>query len=81
MPQVFPDFDLPEVKRFYMQGVVLKQPCPSCEKELTWDAGDDYLMYPCNGGEYTIHFHCKKCNEDFEIIYQFDFTVTATAKK
>lgn len=78
MAQKFPDFDLPEVKRFTLNGVVLKAPCPTCKKELTWDGGEDYLQFPCNGGEYTIAFWCTDCEEEHNQDYRFDFELTVT---
>ncbi len=74
----FLDFDLPEVKRFRMPGVLLTQNCISCKKELTWDGASEYLMYPCNGGEYTIAFWCEDCDVDTTVDYKFDFVLTVT---
>ena len=78
MIRKFPNFELPEVKRFYLNGVVLKEPCPQCGKELTWDGGFDYLMEPCNSEIHTFTFACSDCNLDFELDYKFQFDLTVT---
>lgn len=52
--------ELPEVKRFYMPGIVLKGTCPTCGKELERDLGSDYLSY----GETKTTLTCEPDDDD-----------------
>jgi len=49
-------------KRFYIPGVVLKDNCPKCKKEVELDMAVRYLSYPSIGGKEKVHFYC--CEDD-----------------
>jgi hypothetical protein len=46
---------LPEVKRFYMEGIILKSTCPVCGRLAVRDLGWDYLSY----GSMVADFICE----------------------
>jgi hypothetical protein len=48
-----------EVKRFYVPGLVVKMPCPSCGKDMTWDGEDQYLMYGALNTPEEIFLGCR----------------------
>ena len=51
---------LPEQKRCYVPGIVVKSVCPKCGTPFEMDLGEQYLSY----GGLDFHAYCR--NEDCE---------------
>jgi len=64
------------VKRLYLPGVVLKQKCKKCGKELTMDLSVEYLSYPCTNEPFAVCFGCDSCEEENMYDYVLGLTLT-----
>ena len=62
-----------DVKRFYLDGVIITCDCDKCGSILERDFGSDYLSYPTVGEPEDIEFWCEDCDHDI--------TKTMTIKK
>ena len=54
--------DISDIKRLYVKGLIIKENCPKCEKELKIDYSENYFTY--EDGEKTgeeLAFICKDC--------------------
>jgi hypothetical protein len=51
------------IKRCYVEGALVKHPCPTCGKECKTDLASSYLSHPINGARVTIYMFCAACDE------------------
>ena len=58
------EIDISDIKRLYVEDIVLKRPCPICTSELTYDFSENYISY---GSLSAIYFYCDECDEDYEV--------------
>lgn len=55
---------LPEVRRFYLPGVLLRYVCPKCGMNGSIDVGDIYMNYPTACGSYGLE--CVNWDDDLQ---------------
>lgn len=68
-------------KRLYLPFLV-KDHCPSCEKEWVWSAAEGrYLSYPTPGQEEDLMGYCEDCGTEWEVLVVFDVTLTPVEPK
>ena len=53
------------IKRFYLP-LVIKDKCPNCDGDITYDLGEQYLSYPILNEPETIGICCEACDLEFE---------------
>lgn len=56
-----------DVKRFYMDGVQFKRPCPNCKAEVEKDFAYDYLSFPKVNKPIHLHMYCTGCEHEWQI--------------
>ena len=55
-----------EIKQFYLP-VVIKDECPKCGNEVSYDLEDQYLSYPILNKAENIDLECEVCETEFQI--------------
>jgi len=68
------------VKRFYIDGVVLKEICPECGKILTTNLEEQYLSYPVIEMPEEIAFYCDDCDEYYNFKYIIEMHINKYKK-
>lgn len=61
-----------DVKRFRMNGVVLKTKCPKCGADHERDFGDHYLAYPSANEDFDETLYCSECFHEWEVRLRLD---------
>lgn len=64
-----------DVKRFYLDGVLIMADCPKCGYARCRDLGGDYLGYPNYGKPMPVAMYCEPCDFSFGIMVQLDISV------
>ena len=55
-----------DIKRCYIDGVIITKKCPNCGKDVEKDLGDDYISYPA--ADEVLHFYCwDGCDHEWEV--------------
>lgn len=57
---------IPDIKRFYLPGVVLKTTCPRCGTPKERDFGSNPLNYPELGPIY-LGLYCSHCEYEWNL--------------
>ena len=52
-------------KRFYVPGIVIKDNCPHCGTESTYDLSTSYLSHPTANKPIDFIQCCNKCNREW----------------
>lgn len=52
------------IKRLYLDGIVLYKPCPDCGTDIKIDMGEDYMSYPEVGTEEEVYYYCDECDTE-----------------
>lgn len=51
--------------------------CPYCGKDDCYEYSTDEFGFDSDGtGHYYADCHCKKCNDDFRLYTEFEYSVT-----
>ena len=66
-----------DIKRFYLEGLVLEDECPKCKSMMENDFGDEpgYLSYPTPGMPESVYFHCEDCDHEWEVKVVLDISL------
>ncbi len=62
------DKDALDIKRFYLNGLVLEDECPMCKSKVENDFGGEpgYLSYPTPGIPESVFLYCEDCDSEWE---------------
>lgn len=52
------------IKRFYLEGVTVTDPCPHCGEEQ--EMMEEYLSYPKMNKKIQLDFYCPECDCDWK---------------
>jgi transcription elongation factor Elf1 len=69
------DFELCDVKRFYLFGLTFTSNCPECGKECVFNGSSEYLSYPEVDKKQRIFFHCSDCEIGWEEFLKLNFDI------
>lgn len=69
-----------DVKRFYLEGIVIYENCPKCEKLIKFD-DSQYMSYPNLNRKETINILCENCDDFFEVSIKLTLKVEKYERK
>lgn len=56
---------------------ILDVPCKHCGSENTYQYDTDETEFSDDGsGHYHVDYHCKDCNENFRVYFDFEYKIT-----
>lgn len=64
-----------DVKRFYLDGVVVSGNCPKCKEPVELDLGEQYLSYPPMNKPFKESMYCQECDHEFEVKLRVNISV------
>lgn len=64
-----------DVKRFYMEGVIIEHKCEKCGNLIEKDLGHDYFSEPKINEIFEDYLFCSNCNHENKIKFKINLSL------